>query len=81
MGISKKKKMKSDDDQPYVPPMGDLSKAGSSSGGSVYKWRQNVDLFWNNVFVCFYIINKGGGGIFSDSAHDIPAILFWVLIT
>jgi len=34
MGISKKKKMKSDDDQPYVPPMGDLSKAGSSSAGS-----------------------------------------------
>ncbi len=24
--------------------------------------------------------SKGGGGKYSDSAHDIPAILFWVLI-
>ena len=23
---------------------------------------------------------KGGWGKYSDSAHDIPAILFWVLI-
>ena len=41
LGISKKKKMKNDDDKPYVPPMGDLSKAGTSSAGIVYKWWRN----------------------------------------
>ena len=57
LGISKKKKMKNDDDKPYVPPMGDLSKAGTSSAGTVklYYWRQDELFLFGYSSICLFL--------------------------